>query len=663
MTLAELALALPFAIPLVFGLCGLLLRRPHRRSRNSLIPTPFDLGAIGTGAPLVLILVLLYLNESYHNAYELVRFGDLTVEVAVQVDQPALLVGLAVTVVALAVHFYSVAYLPADDRYAPYAAQVTLFTGAMLLVVFSGDLVLLLVGWEIMGICSYLLIAHDRRLPGAPGAAMKAFLVTRVGDVGFWLGIILLGVAAGSFQISEVVAAVGRGEVSAAMVTAAGLLLLLGVAGKSAQFPLHTWLPDAMAGPTPISALIHAATMVAAGVYVVFRLFPIFAAGTGVLAVLGVVAAVTMLLGALAATAADDIKRVLAWSTVSQLAYMTGALAVGATSAALFHLLSHAAFKALLFFAAGAVIHAVGSNLMSAMGGLRRGMPVTFATTTVGLAALVGLPPLAGFWSKDAILYAAAGEAGWVAALVFGAGLLTVVITGWYATRLWLRTFFGPRSRAAEAHDPPALMTWPLCVLAVPTALLGVAALFDGVAARLVAPPSTVEGYLGGVTPELPPEPELVHFGVFMLLPLAAAGLGVALAWWRWRRDPATDPATVLGPLRPVFAAGFYLDAVQRAVVVRPVQALAGLVSRGDATVVDGAVTGAGRGTVGLGTLLARAHQGTVTRALTAVLAGALLIGIAALLYWAIMSSLTGPPGESAHQLMIDPVDRGVVAG
>jgi NADH-quinone oxidoreductase subunit L len=480
--------------------------------------------------------------------------------------------------------------------------------------------------------------------------------VTRVGDVGFWLGVILLGVHAGSFRIAEVLSAVTAGELPAGVLTAAGLLMLLGVAGKSAQFPLHTWLPDAMAGPTPISALIHAATMVAAGVYVVFRLYPVFSASTGVLAVLGVVAAVTMLLGALAATATDDIKRVLAWSTVSQLAYMAGALAIGATAAALFHLLTHAAFKALLFLAAGAVIHAVGSNLMSVMGGLRRGMPVTFWSMTIGLGALVGLPPLAGFWSKDAILNAASGQAGWVAALVFGAGLATVVVTAWYATRLWLRTFFGAarapshegapvpvRTTAGGAggeqlagHDPPPLMAWPVVVLAVPSALLGVAAFADAFLPWLSTPdPAEWTGeYAAGASPPEPvlAGPELVHIGGFMAVPLAAVATGAALAWLMWRRDPAADPARHLGPAGAVFARGFYLDDVQDALVVRPVRALARAVRRGDEGLVDGAVEGTGRGAVRIGALLARAHRAGLPRAATAVLAGAIVIGLTAVI-------------------------------
>ena len=352
-------------IPVLLGLIGLLLPpgdggRDRRRAAGAL-------GIAGAAIALALTVYLLVIAP-VEASTSWVDLGGIEVTFGFSAGTVALYVALAVTVVALAVQVYSIAYLHDDHRYAPYAAQISLFTGAMLLVVTSGDLILLLVGWEVMGICSYLLIGHDRRLPEAPRAAVKAFLVTRVGDVGFLLGIAVLGVSAGTFRISEVL----THEYHPGTLTAALVLILAGVAGKSAQFPLHTWLPDAMAGPTPISALIHAATMVAAGVYVVFRLYPLFTQSPAALAVLGVMGAVTLLLGALSATAQDDIKRVLAWSTVSQIGYMIGALAVGSPAAALFHLLTHAAFKALLFLAAGAVIHAVGTNAMSRMGGAAR---------------------------------------------------------------------------------------------------------------------------------------------------------------------------------------------------------------------------------------------------------------------------------------------------
>ncbi|HEX6873490.1 MAG TPA: NADH-quinone oxidoreductase subunit L [Micromonosporaceae bacterium] len=615
-----LGAALPL-VPFGFALLGFLLRPPSRLAASFYGIT----GALIALVDAVLLAVLV--DHPVEAAVRVADFGplagtlagrsgaavgggELAVSFAVRLDPAAAFVAVAVAAVALAVQVYSTSYLRRDDRYAPYAAQVSLFTAAMLLVVVSGDLIMLLVGWEVMGICSYLLIAHDRRLPEAPAAAVKAFLVTRVGDVGFLLGIAVAGVAAGSFRISEVLA---PGRLSPTTITVVCLLLLSGVAGKSAQFPLHTWLPDAMAGPTPISALIHAATMVAAGIYVVTRLFGLFAASALALDVLAVVAAVTMLLGALAATAQDDIKRVLAWSTVSQIAYMTGALAVGAPSAALFHLLTHAAFKALLFLAAGAVIHAVGTNLLAGMGGLRTRMPVTFWCTTIGLGALVGVPPLAGFWSKEEILHVAVQGADWRAFLVYGAGLVTVFITACYATRLWLLTFFGaPRSApATHGHEPPPLMGWPVALLAVPSALLGFAGLSPAFARALGAPEAFV-------------------VGADAAAPLVWVALGIAGTWWVWWLRPTADPVRVLGPARPVFASGFYLDAAQHALVVRPLLALAGTVRRGDEGIVDGAVEGAGRATVRLGGAVALLHRAALPRAVGAVLGAAALLGLVA---------------------------------
>jgi NADH-quinone oxidoreductase subunit L len=593
------------AVPFLAALVGLVLPRAPR----------VVAAGLGVGAAAVAFVVSVGLAFSVDGPAESSRrwvdFGDVSVTLGVRLDPVVVLVAVAVTTVALAVQIYSVAYLADDDRYGPYAAQVSLFTAAMLLVVVAGDLIELLVGWEVMGICSYLLIGHDRRLPEAPGAAVKAFLVTRVGDVGFLLGIALIGVDLGTFRITEVLHRVGELH----HLTAVTLLLLAGVAGKSAQFPLHTWLPDAMAGPTPISALIHAATMVAAGVYVVARLFPLFGPAHATRDVLAVMAAITMLLGALAACAQQDIKRVLAWSTVSQLGYMFGALSVGAPPAALFHLLTHAAFKALLFLAAGAVIHAVGTNTMAAMGGLRRGMPVTFWTMTVGLAALVGLPPFAGFWSKEEVVSTAWAGSGWAAVLVWASAVVTVAVTGWYATRLWLRTFFGaPRGPAAEyPHEPPWSMRGPLIVLAVPSALLGFAGLASGFAHRLGFDSS-------------------VHLTTATIVPMVCLVAGVGTAWLAWQRAPEADPARALGPARVVLAEAFYLDKVQDILVVRPVRALARAVRRVDESIVDGAVEATGRGTRSLGAVLSGLHRAALPRAATAVLAAAVLFALAAAL-------------------------------
>ena len=620
-----------FGVPVLLGLIGLLPAGDGGRSQRRRAAALGILGAALALADAIFLVVVA--DDPIEYGVEAVRFGDLPITFGVSLGPAALYVALAVSVVALFVQIYSVGYLHDDPRYAPYAAQISIFTGAMLLVVSANDLVLLLIGWEVMGVCSYLLIGHDRRLPEAPRAAVKAFLVTRVGDVGFLLGIALLGVSAGSFEISTVLAS------SPAHLTAALLLILAGVAGKSAQFPLHTWLPDAMAGPTPVSALIHAATMVAAGVYVVFRLFPLFARSPGALAVLGVMAAITLLLGALAATAQDDLKRVLAWSTVSQIGYMTGALAVGAPAAALFHLLTHAAFKALLFLAAGGVIHAVGTNLMSRMGGLRTHLPATFWAFVIGLGALAGLPPLAGFWSKENVLVAAAhateghGPApAWVGWVVWVAGLLGVAITAWYATRLLLRTFFGhARARTEQwhvgfddaryergpgaAHDPPKVMLLPVLLLAVPAALLGLAAFLPGFRSAL--------------------ELEAPHLEISIVLPLLLLALGAGSAWWLWHTAPGVDPAQALGRLRPLFAAGFRLDEVQDRFVVRPVRAFATALRVIDERVVDAAVEGTGTSTTRLGVVLANAHRAALPRAAVAVFAGALVLGVVAAIYGA----------------------------
>ncbi|HEX5204766.1 NADH-quinone oxidoreductase subunit L [Paractinoplanes rhizophilus] len=623
------AAALIPGVPLLLGLVGLTLRAGDDQGDHTPRRVAAGLGIAGAAISLAVTLgLLIFAGKPVEESARWVSFGGIDITLGVSVGDAACYIALAVCVVALFVQIYSTAYLHDDPRYAPYAAQVSLFTGAMLLVVTSGDLIGLLVGWEVMGLCSYLLIGHDRRLPEAPAAAVKAFLVTRVGDVGFLLGIALLIVEAGTSRIADVLAH----DYSTGTRTAALLLLLAGVAGKSAQFPLHTWLPDAMAGPTPISALIHAATMVAAGVYVVFRMYPLYEKSPAVLAVLGVVASITILLGALSATAQDDLKRVLAWSTVSQIGYMTGALAVGSPAAALFHLLTHAAFKALLFLAAGAVIHAVGTNYLSRMGGLREHMPVTFWSFVVGLGALAGLPPLAGFWSKENILTAAAhatdggGPAPvWVGWLVWLAALVAVAITAWYSTRLLLCAFFGVSrehgvdgpdweigfddaryTRPLIPHDPPAAMRWPIVLLAVPAALLGLAAYAPGFRTAL--------------------ELEEPHLSVAIVLPLVLLALGAAGAWWLWREMAEGDPAAALGRARPFLAAGFRLDAVQDRLVVRPVRGLAGLVRTGDERVVDATVEGAGTTTSRLGELLAAAHRIPLPWAATLVLGGALVL-------------------------------------
>jgi len=529
--------------------------------------------------------------------------GGRTLHVGTRVDGLVAVVAVMVCVVALLVQVYSTAYMAGDPRYSTYAAEVSLFTAAMLLVVVASNLFELLVGWELMGLCSYLLIGHYWQTEGARAAAVKAFVTTRFGDAAFLVGILVIGVHAGSFEIGRVLASPGAHD---GVLTAGVLLLLGGVVGKSAQFPLHVWLPDAMAGPTPISALIHAATMVAAGIFLVARLYPLFLAAPVALTVLGIIACITMLGAALVALAEDDLKRVLAWSTVSQLAYMAAGLAVRGWTASVYHLLTHAAFKALLFLAAGSVLRTVGTNLMSQMGGLLRSMPVTFVTAVVGAAALAGLPPFAGAFSKDGILDAARERGGALGTAVYVVGLATVAVTAAYVTRLVVRTFLGTYrgTGAGDAerprlHESPLVMTAPLVVLATAAILLGLPVLPHsyGVARWLAAPAGTAA----------------LHVGVSgVVLSTALVVAAAAAVYALWRRDPAADPLAVLGPVRRPLVAAFCVDAFYDRVAVRPLHALAAAVLRADDRGLDATVEGSGTTASGLGGALRRVQNGNI---------------------------------------------------
>ncbi|WP_030757333.1 NADH-quinone oxidoreductase subunit L [Streptomyces griseus] len=649
MTTTTLAVLVPL-LPFLGAAAGLAAGRtaPGFVRPLAVLPT------LAAAALAVLVAVRQGGNTVIEASTQLTPTGSVPITLGLHIDGFAALVAVLVGVVASCVQIYSTGYLRDDPRYPSYAALVSLFTAAMLLVVYSGDLMVLLVGWEVMGICSYFLVGHYWETPEARAASLKAFLVTKLGDVPFLFGLFALATDAGTFRIDGILATVASGGLDHP--TAVALLLLAGVAGKSAQFPLHTWLPDAMAGPTPVSALIHAATMVAAGVYFVARLLPVFAASAAAMTVLAVMAAVTMVGSALAALAQDDIKRVLAYSTIGQLGYMAGALAVGDRGAAVFHLLSHAAFKALLFLAAGAVIHAAGTNsltAMSRMGGLAKRIPDAYWTMTVALLALAAIPPFAGFFSKEAVLVAAEhtalGErtgvpagAGWT---VLVAGLLTALLTAAYALRLWLRAF---RGRGAEAPDhgrQPVAMTSVLWVLAVPSLGFGLGAFvlddwFDGEALTPTLTTAVLGTGLavagGAVTYAVwrtlaaraapaAPVPHVAH-------PDADAGLveAEALRLPHPAEDPADPGRALLGPLHGPAADGFRLDALYAKVLVRPVLGAASLVRFLDREVVDTYVRGAAGTAKGLGWLVRRAQTGNAQTYLGALLAGSVVLAIAA---------------------------------
>ncbi|MCQ0024221.1 NADH-quinone oxidoreductase subunit L [Streptomyces somaliensis DSM 40738] len=658
MTTTTLAVLVPL-LPLLGATAGLLLGRvaPGFVRPLAVLPT------VAALVLAVLVAVRQGGGRAVDAATQLTPTGSVPIELALHLDGFAALTAVLVAVVASCVQIYSTGYLRDDPRYPSYAALVSLFTSAMLLVVYSGDLMVLLVGWEVMGICSYFLVGHYWETPEARAASLKAFLVTKLGDVPFLIGLFALAADTGTFRITGVLGSVAAGGLDHPTLVA--LLLLAGVAGKSAQFPLHTWLPDAMAGPTPVSALIHAATMVAAGVYFVARLLPVFAASAAAMTVLAVTAALTMVGSALAALAQDDVKRVLAYSTIGQLGYMSGALAVGDRGAAVFHLLSHGAFKALLFLAAGVVIHAAGTNSLAAMSrtsGLARRVPDAYWTMTIALLALAAVPPFAGFFSKEAVLVAAEhtaldgraaapAAAGWT---VLAAGLLTALLTAAYAARLWLLAFRGRGPQAPDHGRRPAAMDAVLWVLAIPSLAFGLTATslgewFDGNALT----PTTTTAVLGT---GLALAGGLVTYAAWRRAAARAAHVPIGAVAAHPGAEPAVseaeaiathtpaygsiasapDPADpgrlLLGPLHRHAATGFHLDAVYTALFVRPVRAAASLVRFLDREVVDTYVRGAGAATGLLGAAVRRAQTGNVQTYLSVLLAGSVVLAVAAVL-------------------------------
>ena len=502
---------------------------------------------------------------------------------------------IVVTTVSLLVQIYSVGYMHDDERYTWFYAALALFTSSMLFLVIANNLLQMFVGWEGVGVCSYFLIGHYWEEKENSSAAIKAFITTRIGDVGFAIGILVLFWAGKTFNVVELNELAEHGEISQGILTAGALLLFCGAVGKSAQFPLHVWLPDAMAGPTPVSALIHAATMVVAGIYLVARMFVLFEHAGAALNVVAVIASITMLIAALLALVQDDIKRVLAYSTISQLAYMMAALGVGAYTAAVFHLFTHAFFKALLFLGAGSLIHSVHSNNMSDMGGLRKFMPHTFRTFIIGSLALAGIFPLAGFWSKDEIVggaLRAATDADQVTAwIVFVSAAVTAFLTALYMARACFKTFWGEYRGHGHPHESPSSMVTPLW-------LLGGA--------------SVVVGFLG--IPVIGPFQDWIFvpgeehhgFSTFYNLLLPAAFVGMALfAIWlgyqlflkeRWRYDLVSGP---FGWLYRFVENKYYLDHLYLRGIVRPVQyALSRATYWTNQNVLDAIVNGAAKGTV-----------------------------------------------------------------
>jgi len=556
-----------------------------------------------------------------------IRAGEFRADVAFRFDPLAAVMTLVVTGIGLLIHVYSTGYMAHDKGYARYFAALNLFTFSMLILVLASNLVLMFVGWEGVGLCSYLLIGFWFEKPAAAAAGQKAFLVNRIGDAGFILGVLVLLFAVGTADLSAMGQAVAGGALSRGTATLAALLLFAGAAGKSAQFPLYVWLPDAMEGPTPVSALIHAATMVTAGVYLLARTSALFAFSGSAAQVVAVVGAFTAVFAATIALVQNDIKRVLAYSTVSQLGYMFLGCGVGASAAGIFHLVTHAFFKSLLFLAAGSVMHALSGELdMRRMGGLRRYLPRTYPAFLIGALAIAGVPFLSGFFSKDAIL--AAAYAGGHRVL-WAAGLLGAVLTAFYMFRLVFLVFHGrerltPEARAHLRESPPS-MTWPLLILSGLAAAAGWIGLpsFLGPRADLlgrflapVVPPAHAAH--GGPAAEVP----------LILAAVAAAGLGIGLAWLMYSLRPGLPGilAARLPWLHKVLLRKYGVDELYDAVLVRPLIGSAEFIHRRfDLAVIDGAVNGAGAAAGLAGRWAAALQSGRITDYALGFLLGAIV--------------------------------------
>jgi NADH-quinone oxidoreductase subunit L len=550
--------------------------------------------------------------------------GPFKTAVTAQVDQLSAVMLLVVTGVGFLIHVYSAGYMHDDHGYARYFTYLNLFVFSMVMLVLAGNFLVLYVFWEAVGLCSYLLIGFWYERKSATDAGKKAFIVNRVGDFGFGLGVMLIWVTFGTLNYGEVFAKADA-SVSVNTYLAIALLLFMGACGKSAQLPLFTWLPDAMEGPTPVSALIHAATMVTAGVYMVARCHKLFEMAPLSLEIVAWVGGLTAVFAATIGLVQTDIKRVLAYSTISQLGYMFVGVGVGAYAAGIFHLVTHAFFKALLFLGAGSVIHGLsGEQDLRKMGGLAPRMMTTTVTFLIGAFGLAGIPPLAGFFSKDEILASAFHEHHYVlwALLVVG-----VFMTAFYTFRLVFLAFFGgprmPKEVAHHIHESPSVMTIPLVILAALTVVAGLA---------VGIPSSHGTAFTRFLSPVLPLGEAEHSAGVaFTLLVLSAlvAIAGVALAWFVYGRMPvrAASIGVARNPLHKLLLEKYYVDEIYDALFVKPIYHLSLWLARVfDPRVIDAVVNGVATLVAGWARGLRRVQTGFVMNYALAVVLGAVAV-------------------------------------
>ena len=615
--------AFPLAAFLIDGLFG----RRWLRAWTGWIAS----AAVGASAIVAIGVFLEVLGGKQQTVVQLYRWigvGDFQVNVAALIDPLSSTMLLVVTVVSFLIFVYSNGYMAEDRGLWRFFTWMSLFVFAMLILVMADNYLLMFVGWEGVGLCSYLLIGFWFERPEPYYAAKKAFVMNRIGDWGYTIGIITIFLVFGSMNFLDVFKRVEESAPAQSALTLICLALFFGATGKSAQLPLYSWLPDAMEGPTPVSALIHAATMVTSGVYLVARSTPLFAAAGSSLEVVGVVGAITAIFAATIALVQFDIKRVMAYSTVSQLGYMFLALGVGAPVAAIFHLATHAFFKALLFLGSGSVIHGLGGEQdMRRMGALRRKMPVTFWTMLIAGGALAALPPLAGFWSKDEIVGASFTN-GHV--LLYAIGIVTAVLTAFYVTRALWMTFYGePRDRHLydHAHESPRVMILPLAALALGSVVLGIAIGFppeQGFIHRFLGPAVEVPGAVEHV-------PELATILVLALVSVAAGVIGIAVAisvYVRHRPD-ATAIARAAGPYYRILVNKYYVDELYDHRIVEAARAFAGASWAFDIHIIDGLANRIGWLLSLSGTGARRLQTGIVGNYALTIVAGLLLVLVA----------------------------------
>jgi NADH-quinone oxidoreductase subunit L len=574
---------------------------------------------------LVILVQLLGLGSDQRamhlTLWDWVPAGAFQLNVGMLVDPLSMSFVMLITFVGSLIHVYSLGYMEHDPDKRRFFAYLNFFVAAMLLLVLADSYLLLFVGWEGVGLASYLLIGFWNWNPAYATAANKAFIVNRVGDLGLSIAIMVMFVTFGSVDFATVNAGVANANQGA--LVAMGLLLLVGACGKSAQFPLQSWLGDAMAGPTPVSALIHAATMVTAGVYLVVRSNVIYTAAPDAALAVAIVGAITLIFGAIVGCAKDDIKKALAASTMSQIGYMMLAAGLGPVgyAFAIFHLLTHGFFKAGMFLGAGSVMHGMDDEVnMRRFGGLSTVMKITWVTFGLGWLAILGVPPFSGFWSKDAIIEAAFVGEGWRPWVLGGAALVGAGITAFYMSRLFFMTFHGKRRWEDDdrfhPHESPLVMTVPMMVLAVGSALLGLA----------LGPTNALTSWLAPVVGEHGEENPVLSVPVLMTLTLAFVAIGIYLAWARYWREDVPEVAPRGNTLTRAARVDLYQDAVNEGLFMRPGIHLTRALVFADARGVDGAVGGTAALVGGLSSRLRRVQTGYARSYALTMLTGVVVV-------------------------------------